>query len=143
MAIGSGMGTAPREYGKCGNELVSPGAPEGITCERPRGHAWIHRKTLGGSVLTWLNGEPESARSVHAYLPTMAHDGRVFIGGHDVSPVVAGVVVDAQVGNITELTIRLKPGELDIDAEGRGKVTAGAHQLLTLLGWTPPPGDAS
>lgn len=137
MATAESMGTTA-EYTKCGNALDAPGAPEGVRCERPRGHAWLHRKTIGGATLTWPNTGPENARTVVAYLPARAEYGRVVVSGHDVSGVVAGVSVDAQVGNMTELVLKLKPGSLDIDAEGRGRITDGAYQLLTLLGWIPP-----
>lgn len=125
------------EYTRCDNELVDPSAPS-VQCERPRGHAGYHRKRMGVATIEWFNPDSMPERSVVADIPTYARDGRVSISGHDVSSVVSGVTVEADVNDITVITLRLMPGSLDIDAEGKGKITAGAHQLLTLLGWTPP-----
>lgn len=124
-------------YTRCDNLHESPGAPT-VLCERPRGHAGRHRKTLGGATLTWPNTSRADDRHVAVNLPTHSRNGSVHIGDREVSSVVAGVSVDADVNSMTEITLTLKPGSLDLDAEGHGKITPGAHQLLELLGWMPP-----
>lgn len=128
------------EYAACGSAFDGPGAPEGLACERPAGHAWLHRKTVGNGSLTWFNAKaPDRQREVAAYLPAVsAHGGRVSIGGHDVSGVIRGVDVSASVDEITTLTLHVKGGAIDVDAEGRGKVTDEARELLIALGWVPP-----
>lgn len=132
----------PRAYVRCDDACNNPAAPD-VLCERPRGHSWHHRKTLGGATLTWPNVARVDDRAVRVNLPLFARNGSVYVGGHEVSNVVAGVGVDADVNSATEITLKLKPGSLELDAEGHGKITPGAHQLLELLGWTPPPGDPS
>lgn len=128
----------PTTYRPCGNVFDGPGAPEGVVCERPRGHSWHHRKSIGGASMTWPNTARVDDRAVRVNLPLFARNGSVHVGGHEVSNVVSGVKIDADVNSATLVTLTLKPGSLDLDAEGHGKITPGAHQLLELLGWMPP-----
>lgn len=64
--------------------------------------------------------------------------GSVEIDGKDVSGSVAGVTLNAHVGEPTTALLRLAPGSVGVDADAVVHLPAEVEQLLVAAGWTPP-----
>lgn len=114
-----------------------------VSCDLLRGHGGIHRAPLGAGTFKWLCDTPKDPRQVRVELPAVGAYGRVHIGHREVSNVVYGVDVRANVHEITEITLHLKPGSVDVNAHGVGVIDPETRNLLIALGWQPPETVAS
>ena len=64
--------------------------------------------------------------------------GKVEINGLDVSAAVAGLTVNAHVGEPTTVLIRLPAAAVTMDGEARVKLAPMVREMLVAAGWTPP-----
>lgn len=64
--------------------------------------------------------------------------GRIVLDGTDFSAGVAGISLDARVGELTRLRLDVLFVELAFQGEVRVEIPARSHDALVALGWTPP-----
>lgn len=64
--------------------------------------------------------------------------GLVELDGVDVSTAVAGLTVNANVGDMTSVLIRLPEVAVTMDGVARVKLAPQVRELLVAAGWTPP-----
>lgn len=84
-----------------------------------------------------MNPAPR-AGMVRVELGPTGAKGRVFLGGTEVSHLIRGVDVHANVHEMTTIILDIGRGISTTTAEGRGEVSEETAKLLTALGWTPP-----
>lgn len=64
--------------------------------------------------------------------------GKVELNGKDVSSAVAGLTINANVGDATSVLLRLPAVAVSVDAEARIELPEYVEELLVAAGWTPP-----
>lgn len=64
--------------------------------------------------------------------------GLVELDGVDVSMAVGGLTVNANVGDVTSVLIRLPAAAVTMDGVARVKLAPQVRELLVAAGWTPP-----
>jgi len=69
---------------------------------------------------------------------TQSNNGRVILNGLDVSTAIAGVTVNAQVGEMTSVLLRLPAAAVTMDGVAKVKLAPQIREILVAAGWTPP-----
>lgn len=60
------------------------------------------------------------------------------VDGLDIANAATGLDIHMRGPGIPEITVRMLPGELELDSEAAVRVDERTYAALLVLGWTPP-----